>query len=177
MSLTVYAVKFGLLLVSEMLGGLHEACLCLLWGGWAPAGSRYVQKSVGPSAVSAGGELVDWLGCTLTPPPPPLVHTPSSSSSCLLLLREHMCLSPFFFFFLIRTCLIIHKHSSSHAYACMCVNKGAWSHTQYKKTAGYRDVVWMNNSGSLAHNTYLGVWVPEECLQHWVHSGQRIQNH
>lgn len=27
--------------------------------GWAPAGSRYVRKSVGPSALRAGGELLD----------------------------------------------------------------------------------------------------------------------
>lgn len=52
-------VNVGMLLVSVMLRVLHEASLCLLWEGWAPAGSRYVQKSVGPSALSAGGELAD----------------------------------------------------------------------------------------------------------------------
>lgn len=31
----------------------------LFRGGWAPAGSRYVRKSVGPSALRAGGELLD----------------------------------------------------------------------------------------------------------------------
>lgn len=52
-------VNVGMLLVSVMLRVLHEASLCLLREGWAPAGSRYVQKSVGPSALNAGGKLVD----------------------------------------------------------------------------------------------------------------------
>lgn len=88
-------------ITTVMLRTLHEPSLCLLWEGWAPAGSCYVfacRSQWVPQHSVQEAKLADWLGCT--PPTPPLSHLLFPPPLCLFLRRgAHVpsLLSIFFF--------------------------------------------------------------------------------
>lgn len=97
-ALLCMVVYVRMLLVSVMLSALHEASLCLLREGWAPAGSCYVfacRSQWFPQYPEQEAScLIDWDAHHQRPL---LLLT---SSSWLHLLWVHMCLSssPFFLY-------------------------------------------------------------------------------
>lgn len=99
-------------ITTVMLRTLHEPSLCLLWEGWAPAGSCYVfacRSQWVPQHSVQEAKLADWLGCT--PPTPPLSHLLFPPPLCLFLRRgAHVpsLLSIFFFY----PALLDHTHGT-----------------------------------------------------------------
>lgn len=105
-------------------------------------------KSQWVPALSAGGELVDWLGCTpptppppqSPPPPPPLLACSCSGSTCA---------SPalHFFFFLPRPALLHTSiNAAMHTRRCMCLKQRCLlSHTHWRKLKKHTVIYWLNH--------------------------------